>query len=178
MPSKKHYIITAVTLGAIAACSAGLIGLTNLLTRDQIKKNEQKKFNAGITAIFGENSAAHEFNPGSKYDIKYLDSIYIVDAADDPENEIGWAVRTTGSNMYGKISMLVGFDYSSKLFKGIYLITNEQTYATTLVENYVSPLNSGDRQLDDVKCGATYGATLINEMVANAQEYIDGIIYD
>ena len=101
-----------------------------------------------------------------------------MDAKNDPENEIGWAVRTTGSNMYGKISMLVGFDYSSKLFKGIYLITNEQTYATTLVENYVSPLNSGDRQLDDVKCGATYGATLINEMVTNAQEYIDGIIYD
>ena len=178
MPSKKHYIITAVTLGAIAACSAALIGLTNLLTRDQIKKNEQKKFNAGITAIFGENSAAHEFNPGTKYEIKYLDSVYIVDAADDPENEIGWAVRTTGSNMYGKISMLVGFDYNSKFFKGIYLITNEQTYATTLVENYVTPLNSDDRQLDDVKCGATYGATLINEMVTNAQEYIDGIIYD
>ena len=53
MASKKHYILTAVTLGAIAAASAALIGLTNLLTKKQIQKNELNSFNAGITALFG-----------------------------------------------------------------------------------------------------------------------------
>ncbi len=183
MPSKKHYIITAVTLGAIAAVSAGLIGLTNLLTRDQIKKNEEIQFNKGITEIFGDNTSSHEFSKNFKIakddkSTKYSATSYIVDKADDPEEEVGWAIRTTGSNMYGKISLIAGFDYESKVFKGVYLITNEQTYATTLVDNYINPLNGGDRQLDDVSCGATYGATLVSEMVAAAQKYVDGIIYD
>lgn len=173
MPNKKHYIITAITLGAIAMGSAALIGAANLITKNRIEQNEIKKFNEGITAIFGENSSSSPFS----LDINdhYLVSSYHVDKN---EETYGWAVRTTGSNMYGKISMLVGFTYESKSFIGIYLISNEQTYATTLVENYVTPLNDGDIGLDDTKCGATYGATLIREMVSEAQDYVNGIIYE
>ena len=48
MPDKKQYIITSLTLGAIAAVSAAIIGLSNLITRDQIKRNEINKINSGI----------------------------------------------------------------------------------------------------------------------------------
>ena len=77
MPSKKHYIITAITLSAIAAASGLLIGAANLITRDQIKKNEVKKFNAGIAAIFGEGAYTADFNPKIEND-KYLVSSYHV----------------------------------------------------------------------------------------------------
>ena len=77
MPSKKHFIITSLTLGAIAAASGLLIGAANLITRDQIKKNEAKKFDSGITAIFGENTKASEFNK-NVLNLEYIDSSYII----------------------------------------------------------------------------------------------------
>ena len=174
MPSKKHFIITAITLGAIAAASGVLIGAANIITKKQIEKNEIKKFNQGITAIFGENTEAKDFSKNIK-DVKYITDSYSVSKA---ETTVGWAVRTSGSNMYGNITLIAGFTYEHKEFIGIYIVKNEQTYASTLVENYIDPLNKGDVKLDDVSCGATYGAKLVRDMVNAAQGYVDGIIYD
>ena len=170
----KKYIITAVTLGVIAAASAGIIGLTNLLTAKQIAANEQKRFNAGIVAIFGENASV-DTNYKNEGNGKYIQEWYWVHMGEGVDSN--YIFKTTGSNMYGKISLLVGFD-SSKVFKGTYTLVNEQTYASTLVENYLVPLNGGDRELDDVTCGATYGAKLVRDMVKEAQEYCNGIIVE
>ena len=170
----KKYIITAVTLGVIAAASAGLIGLTNLFTAKQIAKNEQNRIKAGIVEIFSDDAEILEEKTVSDKELKYTNFEYTL-------NE-GVAFRTTGSNMYGKISMLVGYgkgiipgsSETSYKFAGIYLITNEQTYASTLVENYVTPLNNDDINYDDVKCGATYGATLIKEMIEETNKIMKG----
>ena len=170
----KKYIITAVTLGVIAAASAGLIGLTNMFTAKQIAINEQKKFDAGITAIFGENASVNkEFKNGGND--KYVQEWYWVDMGEGIDD--GYVFKTTGSNMYGKISLLVGFDYS-KIFVGTFIITNEQTYASTLVDNYLVPINDGTRDYEDVSCGATYGAKLVRDMINDAQEMCNGIIID
>ncbi len=170
----KKYIITAVTLGVIAAASSGIIGLTNLLTAKQIAANEQKRFNAGIVAIFGENASV-DTNYKNEGSGQYVQEWYWVHMGEGVDSN--YIFKTTGSNMYGKISLLVGFD-SSKVFKGTYTLVNEQTYASTLVENYLVPLNGGDRELDDVKCGATYGAILVRDMINEAQEYCNGILID
>ena len=170
----KKYIITAVTLGVIAAASAGLIGLTNLFTAKQIAKNEQNRIKAGIVEIFADDAEILEEKAVSDKELKYTNYEYTLNK--------GVAFRTTGSNMYGKISMLVGYgkgiipgsSETSYKFAGIYLITNEQTYASTLVENYVTPLNNDDINYDDVKCGATYGATLIKEMIEETNKIIEG----
>lgn len=171
MSDKKKYIITSITLGVIAAASGALIGATNLLTRNQIAKNEKNKFNAGIASIFGENSSVFELEKEFK-DYKYINESYDVKNSED--SQIGWAIKTTGSNMYGKISMIIGFN-ASKVRLGTYLVVNEQTYASTLVANYIDPLNDGSRDLLDVKCGATYGATLVKNMIDEAQNYVNGL---
>ena len=72
--------------------------------------------------------------------------------------------------MYGKITMLVGISTTYEIGH-IYMVTNEQTYATTLVDNYIDPYNEDSHDLDDVSCGATYGATLIKDMAKQAQNY-------
>ena len=174
MASKKHYILTAVTLGAIAAASAALIGATNLLTRKQIEKNELNAFNAGITALFGNDASVNmEYkNDGGG---KYIQEWYWVHFENKVEDS--YVFKTSGSNSYGKITLLVGFD-DSKKFVGTYTIVNEQTYASTLVDNYLVPLNNGSRDLDDVTCGATYGAKLVRDMINEAQQWCDGIIID
>ena len=166
--SKKHYIITGLTLGAIAACSAALIGVTNLVTRDQIVKNEQNKIQAGIAAIYGEGAIIK--NEHEITDYKYTNYVYEIESHVDAPK---FVFRTTGSNMYGKISMLVGLNqdvyYNEFALVDVYLIIDEQTYASTLEENYIDPLNEGTRDLYDVNCGATYGAKLVRDMVEDAK---------
>ena len=167
--SKKHYIITAITLGAIAACSAALIGVTNLVTKNQIAKNEQNKIRVGIVSIYGEDAVIKEEHIVDDY--KYTNYVYEIES---DENNPKFVFRTTGSNMYGKISMLVGLNQdvtaNEFVFVNVYLVVNEQTYASTLVDNYVDPLNSDNRELEDVSCGATYGAKLVRDMVNEAKD--------
>ena len=170
MANKKHYIITSITLGIIAASSALLIGLTHVLTKDQIAKNEENKVNAGIQKIYGDSAYIFEKETAKKAGLEgsYLNYVYTV--KNDADAQLGYAFRTTGSNTYGKISLIIGFDEVSHGFKGLSIVVNEQTYASTLVKNYADPLNDGDISPDDVSCGATYGATLINKMINQASE--------
>ena len=172
MASKKHYVIVSLTLGIIAACSAGLISVANLITKNRIAQNEVNKINSGIREIFGKNAIiSSEFDKkdaGFVNEYKYVS--YVYEVADDSENEIGYAFRTTGSNMYGKISLIVGYRTNGQLLMGFTVVTNEQTYATTLVDKYITPVNDKTRALDDVNCGATYGAKLVRDMVEEAKK--------
>ena len=170
MSSKKHYVITSITLGIIAAASGLLIGGTNLITKGQIARNEVNKINSGIVEIFGKTATiSSEFTVEGR---KYTNYAYEVKLGDSAAKAC--ALKTSGSNMYGKISLLIGFNSTSSsagpVFNGLSIVINEQTYATTLMENYVDPLNEGTRDLDDVSCGATYGAKLIRDMVNEAKE--------
>ena len=44
------------------------------------------------------------------------------------------------------------------------------------MENYIDPLNKNPKdpkRLDDVSCGATYGAKLVRDMVTEAKEVVN-----
>ena len=170
MSDKKRYIMTAIILGSIAASSGVLIGVTNLITANKIKENERNKIQEGIATIFGKSSLNYEEislnDAGITGEYKYIETFYTV--KDNDNNEFGCVFRLTGSNMYGKISLIAGFDKASEEFISLSMITNEQTYASTLVDNYINPLNDGTRDLDDVSCGATYGAKLVRDMINEA----------
>ena len=167
MSDKKHYIITSIVLGSIAAVSGVLIGVTNLITKDQIVKNEQNKINQGMKAIFKQNSIKYqEFTKEEAQlegDYKYLETVYVV--SDENDNELGCAFKLSGKNSYGKIALIAGYTKVDQSFISLSLIVNEQSYATTLVDNYINPLNEGTRSLEDVHCGATFGARLVHDMV-------------
>lgn len=166
MANKKHYIFTSLTLGLIAAASALLIGGSNMLTKDKIAQNETNKINSGIAEIFGESAAISSEANLENNDYKYVNYVYTISSSD---NEVGYAFRTSGSNMYGKISLIIGFDTNEK-FKSLTIITDEQTYASTLEEKYLDQINKGERDINDVNCGATYGAKLVRDMVNEAQK--------
>lgn len=162
MANVKHYVIVSITLGAIAAASAALIGVTNLITHEKIVQNEQKKVQKGLVYIFGDGVEIKEENDLNSY--KYVTHYYSL-------GDGKLAFRTDGSNMYGKISLIIGFNAND--FVRLYVITNEQTYASTLVDNYINPVNNGDATYDnpdDISCGATYGATLVREMIDDASK--------
>ena len=181
---KKQYIITAVTLGLIGAVSAGLIGVINLITRDQIAQNEIDRVNKGIKEIYGKSALISKENDISNMDfseaLEGFKSQFKVSFSKSFEVSVdevlsGYAVRATGSNSYGKVSLIVGVDLSTYKFKGLYEIVNEQTYASTLEDKYLYPVNEGEREIDDVQCGATYGAKLVREMILKSELVIKAI---
>ena len=171
MSNIKKYVLTAVTLGVIAMSAGALISGTNLITKDRIAENEAKKINASFVEIYGEGVSGKENESFNYNECTYLKSQYdIVNANVD---SIGMAYRTLGSNAYGKISLIVGFVNGSGfkyVYYGLSVVINEQSFATTLEENYLTPLKNDERELADVKCGATYGATLVKDMVSEAKE--------
>lgn len=161
MSNIKKYLKTGITLGLIAGISAGFIALANLVSSKKIIENEQNSIKSGIKSIFGEKADIKEERDLSGYEY----TVHLYEVSNDSDEKLGYAFKCKGSNMYGKISLISGFDELSHSFKSLYLIKNEQTYASTLVDNYISPLNSSERDVEDVSCGATYGAKLVRDMI-------------
>lgn len=167
--SKKKYVITAITLGIIAAASAGLVAGANLLTKDKIRQNEIDKINKGMSDIFGKSQLKYSEKSAAEAGLngyKYVNTLYTV--KDSADAFVGYAIKTSGSNMYGKITLIVGMNGTYEFVK-LSVVVNEQTYASTLVDNYINPLNDGGN-IDDVSCGATYGAKLVRDMVNEATD--------
>ena len=169
----KKYLITAVTLGLIAAGGALLIAGTNMLTKDRIKENENTKVREGLAKIYGVSadklaSSVENLPEGKDFDY-VINSYYEV--KDENEAPLGYAFRTEGSNSYGKIILIVGFsqDY---LYKGLSVVENGQSFATTLNNKFLNPLVKDGKTIDevDVSCGATYGAKLVRDMVNDAYQ--------
>ena len=170
----KKYILTSITLGLIAASGALLIAGTNMITKDRIADNEQKSINNGIATIFGQGVNANEYNLGEN-DYKYITKCYEVKNADDSVS--GYAFRTDGSNNYGKISLIIGYD-TSVVYKGLSVVVNEQSFASTLKKGYIDLIKDGSQTVEDVSvsCGATYGAKLVRDMVNEAKEAISDLV--
>lgn len=170
MSNMKKYILTSLTLGLIAASGALLIAGTNMITKDKIAENEQKSINNGIATIFGESCHVYEDYDTKEY--QYVNHVYLIE--DDTYSSLGphgYAFRTTGSNNYGKISLIIGFDKAC-IYKGLSVIANEQSFASTLKKGYLDLIDDGEQTIDDVSvsCGATYGAKLVRNMVEEAEK--------
>lgn len=165
----KKYILTSVTLGLIAASGALLIAGTNMITKKTIAENEQKSINNGIKTIYGDTAAIKETNAIDGNNYEYVTVRYIVN--DENDAPLGYAFRTEGSNNYGKISLIIGFNKEC-VYKGLSVVTNEQSFASTLKKGYLDIIKDGSKTIDDVSvsCGATYGAKLVRNMVNEAEQ--------
>ena len=181
MSNIKKYLLTAVVLGSIAMASGLLIGATNLVTSGPIAAYEQNQINNGIKAIFSDcenlyysNDEDIEINKENPY-VNHVYHIYDGTNENDSDNAfVGWALKTEGSNSYGKIALIIGFDGSGN-YESISVIKNEQSFASTLNKKYINKVKVKEREIDDVSCGATYGAKLVRDMIKNAQSIVDAM---
>ena len=175
MSNVKKYVLTSVILGTIAMCAAGLIGVTNLITRKPIAENEQKKVASGLAVIYHVDEAIikeeKEYSKEEKsaQKLDYVEHSYTI--ADAADTELGFAFRTSGYNDYGKITLIVGFDMTGARL-GISVITNEQSFAAKLRKGYINPLQDKKIDYTDIECGATYGAKLIRDMIDDASKAV------
>ena len=175
MSNMKKYILTAVTLGLIAASGALLIAGTYMITKDTIATNEKKSINNGIATIYDDVSTVEETSLANGKEYTYITTCYKV--IDSKEQVSGYAFRTDGSNNYGKISLIIGFN-NETVYKGLSVITNEQSFASTLKKGYLDKIKNGEKTVDntDVSCGATYGAKLVRAMVKDAEQAVKDLL--
>ena len=81
--------------------------------------------------------------------------------------------------MYGKISLIVGvFENTSSdfVFGKLSVVVDEQTYASTLEDEYIDVINGDSSKIDDVSCGATYGAKLVRSMIEMTVSYANDVL--
>jgi len=184
----KNIKISA-TLGIISLVCALLIALINMVTSPIIAANDKKTELETCKAIFAEyNEDASKSKEASDLTGKNEAIIKIIYAKDANETDLGTIYKVTGKNAYGTITLMVGIDADNQVCQ-VEFIENGQSFASTVNNHVLASYPSSEStdvhvgaytasnsekvgSLDeskvsaiDVKCGATYGATLVKDLV-------------
>lgn len=164
----KKYLTVSITLGLIAGCSALAIGLTNMVTADRIVENNRIKEENGLKEVFEDkNVTIQQDETFQAESYTFVQKKWNV--TDSSNQKYGTIYKTSGRNAYGTITLLLGFNQSD-VFSNMVVLENTESYGSTLDENYIVPVSTGNRDYDDVKCGATYGAKTIRDMIDEAKK--------
>ena len=183
----KGYLKISAILASIALVCAAILAALNMLTSSVIAKNDEKKETETIQAIYDSYD-------NSKSEIKTFDEGTItkkIYAKDSSGKELGTIYIVTGKNAYGVITLMVAIA-PNKTVHQVEFLENGQSFAGTVNSHVKSNYNSskeevyelnpysdneeieiGDLTSDElgainVKCGATFGATLVKELVTAA----------
>lgn len=179
----KNIKISA-TLGLISLVCALLIALMNMVTKPIITTHDAETELNTCKEIFEDYDSKESVE--AKLDGKDDRIIKIIIANDSKGNQLGTIYKVSGKNAYGIITLMVGITADNKVCK-VEFIENGQSFASTVNDNvlkyypstpstdvHIGAYSKGDTKevgeletLDgvDVKCGATYGATLVKELV-------------
>lgn len=180
----KRYAYVSLVLGGIALICAVLIALMNMLTSPIIDKNDEAKINDTYTKIYSDYYKNEEVNFVCD-DKGYIKSKVI--AYDKNNKVLGYIYTTSGKNAYGEISLMIGV--SNYQVVDVEFLVNSESFASTVNShvkaNYpskeeaviildpydksefidVDSLSIDDVDTIDTKCGATFGATLVKNMI-------------
>lgn len=183
----KNIKISA-TLGLISLACAFLIALMNMVTKPIITTHDAETELNTCKQIFAayDEKNSNEASKDIKLDGKDSRIIKIIIAVDGDNELLGTIYKVSGKNAYGTITLMVGITADNKVCK-VEFIENGQSFASTVNDNvlkyypstpstdvHIGAYSKGDTKevgeletLDgvDVKCGATYGATLVKELV-------------
>lgn len=171
-----------LTLAIIAGGSAALIGVVNAIASPIIAKNDFAKTNANLVKVFHDYEpdkqsfeTEFELKEGEENEYTYVTAIWNVKA---DGVDIGKIFKTVGEHSYGKVSLLIGVR-DGKFFSLVELSnTGTPDYNKTLRSDYIDKVNAGTLDYTEVKCGATYAATLVKKMIEEALNLASGVSPD
>lgn len=168
----KKFITIGLILGGMSAVAAGILGGVNLLTKKTIEDNDKKAQNTALKKVFSD-AASYSDDPKEVNSEEYNYVLEEYEAYKEDESVLGYVYYTSGKNAYGSISLMVGI--RDDRIANYVVVTNTQSYATTLEENYIGKFLADPNNVDfdsiDTHCGATYGATLVKNMCDQALGY-------
>lgn len=164
-------------VGGFLAGLCGVLGLLiaggDLLTKDTIAKNKIEKESKGLRKIFGEEATYGEAVAVTDETRPTLQKYWTVQLGG---TELGRVYSASGKNAYGDVSLLIGI-YADYSLGTIYVLENTESYGTTLQENYLDVYDASDNKeeaVEQVSCGATYGAKLCREMILASKSHYEG----
>ena len=165
---KRCFIVGGFLAGLCGVLALAIAG-GDLLTRETIAKNKAAKEESGLKKVFPGAVAENptEINEG------YLQKYWTVK---NDEGILGRVYSTFGKNAYGNVGLLVGV-YSDFTLGNIVTLENTESYGTTLEDGYLDPYAKAEDKeavVDQVTCGATYGAKLCRDMIRAAQNHYKG----
>ncbi len=159
----KHAAKVAAILGGITAVAALGIGAVNLLTAPIIAQNKKAKEEKSVKLVFANAEILETVELKEKYLNKYWE-VALPATEKTPDGRI---YSCTGTNGYGTVSLLIGI-YGDYSLGNMVILENTESYGSTLEEKYIEPYQSAqdkEAALNQVKCGATFGAKMIKAMV-------------
>lgn len=175
----KKWLKVGGILCAIAGASALVLTSLNLLTAPIIEQNNAKKQAGGYVEIFS-NWAANsdpvtiDGNDNlAEYRIAYSDTA--------KTQQIGYIYTSKSISVksYGSIKAMVGIsgETDSPVLGKVYLVEDGLSYKTQFETGYVNPYNANPSEttLNNVKCGATFGAEALQEIINAARDHYSSI---
>lgn len=170
MSNYKSYLKTGLILAAITAICGIMIALLNGVTAPIIEENNYKKEQETLALIF--DGATFE-NLEIKENDSKINKVYLAKVNDEI---LGYVYLVSGKNAYGTIELMIGISDGSVC--AVEIITNTQSFSK-VVNQFVNDLDNLDinnQNIDDldVKCGATYGAKLVKELIKVALDHYQG----
>ena len=179
----KGYLKISVVLAAIALVCAAILAGLNMVTSPIIAKNDEAKETKTIQAIYDNYDSSK--SETKTYEGAITKKIY---AKNSDGEALGTVYIVTGKNAYGTITLMVAIAPNNTVHQ-VEFLENGQSFAGTVKthvkSNYnsskeevyeLNPYSNGDQKSIsdlteaevnsiDVKCGATYGATLVKDLV-------------
>lgn len=181
----KNFIKTALTLLIIAGGSTLLVGAVNAVTAPVIAENNVRKQNKSLAEVFGDTEVKNTYaertlDDDTKKDIKYVTKVWDVYSDKDKKDFVGTICRCYGKNGYGDVDFLIGFKGKDYSLTKLVMISDTMSYKGKLEPGYVDPYNAAadgadkEAALQNVKCGATFAASLIRDAVTEAGKVAKG----
>lgn len=97
------------------------------------------------------------------------------DNVSDEDPLVGYVARVYGKNGYGALDLLVGIKEDGSLSK-LCIIEDSMSYKSKVESNYIDPYNAAndgagkESALENVKCGATFAATIVKNGLQEAKK--------
>jgi len=177
----KNLIKTSLTLMIIAGGSTILIGAVNAITAPVIADNTAKKENKSLAVVFDDTDvsdtyASRTLDSAVAAKLKYVQKVWDVYTDKSKSTFVGTIARCAGTNQYGSVDFLIGFKGSDYQLSKLVMISDTMSYKGKLEPGYVDPYNAAadgtdkEAALENVKCGATFAASLIRDCVNEAKK--------
>lgn len=173
----KQYLKVALVLTLITSICAVMIALLNRVTEPIIEKNAYDKEQATLSVMFSD--ATFEESEFVK-DYSEIEKKFIAKSKAD-EATIGYVYIVSGKNAYGTIRLMVAVKHDKAI--KVEVMDNTESFkknVNTFIEDKVkaSELDSAQVEELDVKCGATYGAKLVQNLIRVVLKEAGGVMDD
>ncbi len=143
---------------------------------------EWKSYSGDEKTKYASESTDGEYLSSISSELKYVTKVWSArktkdgktDNVSDKDELVGYVARVYGKNGYGALDLLVGVKADGSLSK-LCIIEDSMSYKSKVESDYIDPYNAqadGDDKenaLDNVKCGATFAATIVKNGLLEAK---------